>query len=178
MTILYIVLGLLAVVVIAGLAMPSRYSIVRKQTIAAPPAAVHAFVGHLEKWPEWMPWEAEGPERHHRRAATRRPASARSNRGPLPRSGDGEVEFTACDENTGIAYDMAFLTKNKRAPAKASIRYVAAGDGTEVTWSMDGDLASMMPPVIRGLMKPLMSGMVGKNFARGLASLKEKVEAA
>ena len=94
------------------------------------------------------------------------------------KAGDGEVEFTECDENTGIAYDMTFIMKDKRAPAKASIRYAPAGDGTEVTWSMEGDLASMMPPVMRGLMKPLMCGMIGKNFARGLVSLKEKVEAA
>ena len=73
---------------------------------------------------------------------------------------------------------MTFIMKGKRAPAKASIRYVPAGDGTEVTWSMKGDLASMMPPVLRGLMKPMMSGMIGKNFAKGLACLKGKVEAA
>jgi carbon monoxide dehydrogenase subunit G len=73
---------------------------------------------------------------------------------------------------------MTFLMKDKRAPAKASIRYAPAEDGTEVTWSMEGDLASMMPPVLRGLMKPMMSGMIGKNIAKGLESLKAKVEAA
>ena len=93
------------------------------------------------------------------------------------KAGDGEVEFTACDEQTGIAYDMTFIVKDKRVPAKASIRYAPTEDGTEVTWSMGGDLASMMPPVIRGLMKPVMCAMIGKNFAQGLASLKEKVEA-
>ena len=175
MIVLYIVLGLLAVIVIAGLVMPSQYTVVRKNTIAAPPAAVHAFVGHLEKWPEWMPWEQEDPSVVTRLGDKTTGVGAKQS-WSSSKAGDGEVEFTACDENTGIAYDMTFITKNKRAPAKASIRYAPAGDGTEVTWSMEGDLASMMPPVMRGLMKPIMCGMIGKNFARGLVSLKEKVE--
>ena len=177
MIILYIILGLLAVIVIAGLVMPSRYTIVRKKTIAAPPAAVHAFVGHLEKWPEWMPWEQDDPSVVTKLSDKTTGVGAKQS-WTSAKAGDGEVEFTACDENTGIAYDMTFIMKGKRAPAKASIRYVPAGDGTEVTWSMDGDLASMMPPVVRGLMKPIMCGMIGKNFARGLEGLKEKVDAA
>ena len=174
---LYIILGLLAVIVVAGLLMPSQYAIARKDTIAASATAVHAFVGHLEKWPEWMPWEQEDPSVITSLSDKTTGVGAKQS-WTSSKAGDGEVEFTACDENTGIAYDMTFIMKDKRAPAKASIRYAPAGDGTEVTWSMAGDLASMMPPVLRGLMKPIMCRMIGKNFARGLASLKEKVEAA
>ena len=177
MIFLYIFLGLLAVLVITGLLIPSQYTIVRKHTIAAPPTAVHAFVGHLEKWPEWMPWEQEDPSVVTALGEKTTGVGAKQS-WTSSKAGDGEVEFTECDESTGIAYDMTFIMKNKRAPAKASIRYAPAGDGTEVTWSMAGDLASMMPPVMRGLMKPIMCGMIGKNFARGLLSLQEKVEAA
>ena len=177
MVYLYVALAVIAVLVVAGLVIPSRYSFVRKITISAPPAAVHAFVGHLDKWSEWMPWEQEDPSIITSRGEQTTGVGAKQS-WTSPKSGDGEVEFTACDENTGIAYDMTFITKGKRAPAKASFRYAPAGDGTEVTWSMSGDLASMMPPVVRGLMKPVMSVMIGKNFTRGLASLKEKVEAA
>jgi len=174
---LYIALGLIALLVFAGLVIPSQYAIGRKITIAAPPAAVHAFVGHLEKWPEWMPWEQEDPSVITSIGGQTTGVGA-SQSWTSSKAGDGEVEFTECDENTGIAYDMTFIGKGgKRAPAKASIRYAPAGDGTEVTWSMEGDSACMMPPVVRGLMKPVMSGMIGKNFDRGLESLKGKVEA-
>ena len=173
----YIVLGLIAVIVIAGLVIPSQYSVVRKNTIAAAPAAVHAFVGHLEKWPEWMPWEQEDPSVITSLSDKTTGVGAKQS-WTSSKAGDGEVEFTECDEQTGIAYDMTFITKDRRAPSKASIRYAPAEDGTEVTWTMEGDLASMMPPMMRGLMKPIMCGMIGKNFARGLESLKKKVEAA
>ena len=177
MIVVYIALSLLAVLAIAGLMIPSRYAVVRKDTIAAPPPVVHTFVGHLEKWPEWMPWEQQDPSVITSLSDQTTGVGAKQA-WTSSKAGDGEVEFTECDENTGIAYDMTFITKGKRAPAKASIRYAPDGDGTEVTWSMEGDVASMMPPVLRGLMKPVMCAMIGKNFARGLASLKEKVEAA
>ena len=174
---LYTFLGLIAVLVIAGLVIPSQYSFAQRITIAAPPAAVHALVGHLEKWPEWMPWEQDDPSIITSIGEKTTGVGAKQS-WTSSKAGDGEVEFTECDENSGIAYDMTFISKGKRAPAKASIRYAPAANGTEVTWSMNGDLASMMPPVVRGLMKPVMSVMIGKNFTRGLASLKEKVEAA
>ena len=177
MTYLYIALGLLAVIVIAGLVMPSRYALTRKITIAAPPAAVHAFVGDLAKWPEWMPWEQEDPSIITSRGEQTTGVGA-SQSWTSSKSGDGEVEFTQWDENTGIAYDMAFIAKDKRAPAKASIRYSPVGDGTEVTWSMESDFAAMMPRVLAGLMKPMMCSMIAKNFVSGLECLKEKVEAA
>ena len=176
MTFLYIALGLIAVLILIGLAMPTQYSIVRSRTIAAPAAAVHAFVGDLEKWPEWMPWEQQDPSIITSRGEKTTGVGAKQS-WTSSKAGDGEVEFTECNEGTGIAYDMTFISKGKRAPAKASFRYSPAGDGTEVTWTMEGDAACMMPPVVRGLMKPVMTGMIGKNFDRGLDSLKEKVEA-
>ena len=124
-----------------------------------------------------MPWEQEDPS-VITSLNDKTTGVGASQSWTSSKSGDGEVEFTECDENTGIAYDMTFITKSKRAPAKASIRYAPAGNGTEVTWSMAGDCASMMPPVIRGLMNPIMKAMIGKNFTRGLVSLKGKVEAA
>lgn len=173
---LYIAIGLVVALVVVGLVIPSRYSIVRANTISASPAAVHAFVGHLDKWPQWMPWEQDDPSIVTSISGTTTGVGA-SQSWTSKKAGDGEVEFTECDESTGIAYDMVFIRGATRAPSKASIRYAPVGDATEVTWTMEGDLASMMPPVLRGLMKPLMCTMIGKNFARGLEGLKQKVEA-
>lgn len=176
MLFLYIALGLIALVVVAGLVLPSRYAVVRKETIAAPAPAVHAFVGHLDRWPAWMPWEQEDPT-VVTTLGDKTTGVGASQSWTSSKSGDGEVEFTACDESTGIAYDMAFVHKDKRAPAKSTILYAPAGEGTEVTWSMEGDLASMMPRFLAGLMRPMMRSMIGKSFTKGLANLKAKVEA-
>jgi len=173
---LYIILGLLVVLLIAGLLTPSRYSIARSETIASPPSAIHKYVGHLDRWQDWMPWEQDDPSIITSRGEQTTGVGAKQS-WTSKKAGDGEVEFTACDERTGVAYDLTFIAKDKRIPAEASIRYAPVEGGTEVTWTMDGDVAGMIPLMLRGLMKPLMVSMMGKNCARGLASLKDRVEA-
>ena len=175
MTFLYVALALAAVLVLAGLVMPSRYSIAHTETIGATPVEVHAWVGHLDKWPQWMPWEQDDPS-IITSIGDRTTGVGAAQSWTSKKAGDGEVEFTECDESMGIAYDMTFVTKTKRAPSKASIRYSPSGNATEVTWSMEGDFADMLPPVMRGLMKPVICSMMSKNFTRGLSGLKAKVE--
>lgn len=177
MIFLYILLGIIATLVIVGLFLPTKYDLSSDTTINAAPEAVHAYVGHLEKWPEWMPWEQEDPSIITQRDEQTTGVGA-SQSWSSKKAGDGEVEFTECDEKTGIAYDMAFINKGRRAPCKASIKYTPDGDGTKVTWSMAGDMASMMPRFMAGWFKIMMGPMIGKQFTRGLASLKGIVEAA
>ena len=174
---LYVLLGIIVGLVVIGLFLPTRYAVVCQTTIAAAPAAVHAYVGHLDRWPEWMPWEQEDPSIVTARSDETTGVGA-SQSWTSAKAGDGELEFTECDEATGIAYDMAFLMKDRRAPSKAAIRYAPSGDTTKVTWAMEGDMDSMMPRVLAGWFKLMMSRMIGKQFDRGLASLKGKVEAA
>lgn len=177
MTILYVALGILLVLIVVGLILPTEYSVSSETTIDAPPAAVHTYVGHLDKWPEWMPWEKEDPSIITSRSDKTTGVGAAQS-WTSAKAGDGEIEFTECDERTGIAYDMFFLMKERRAPSKASIRYAPSGDSTQVTWKMEGDMVAMMPRVIAGWFKIMMERMIGKQFGRGLVSLKEMVEAA
>lgn len=176
MTYLYVALAIVAVVVVIGPLLPTHYSILRERTMSAEPAAIHAYVGHLDRWAEWMPWEKDHPSVITKQSDQTTGVGA-SQSWTNAKAGDGEVEFTECDEATGIAYDMTFLVKDRRAPSKASIRYAPAGDGTKVTWTMEGDMAPMMPRFLAGWFRPIMAGMIGKQFARGLDSLKGMVEA-
>ena len=177
MIFLYVLLGIIAAFVVISLILPTKYAVVCETTINAAPAAVHVYVGHLDKWPEWMPWEQEDPSIVTSLSEKTTGVGA-SQSWTSAKAGDGEVEFTECDESTGVAYDMAFLNKDRRAPAKASIRYAPSGDATKVTWTMEGDMVSMMPRILAGWFKLMMGRMIGKQFDRGLASLKGKVEAA
>ena len=176
MTYVYIFLFLVAAFVVIGMVLPTRYAIQRETTIDAAPEAIHAYVGHLDQWSEWMPWEKEDPSIITKRSDKTTGVGA-SQSWTSAKAGDGEVEFTECDEATGIAYDMVFLMKDRRAPSKASIRYAPSGAGTKVTWAMEGDMEPMMPRFLAGWFKPMMGKMIGKNFARGLESLKGMAEA-
>lgn len=172
----YVSLGIIATVAVIGLILPTRYAVSRVTTIDAAPAAIHAYVGHLDRWPEWMPWEQEDPS-IVTSLSDKTTGVGAAQSWTSSKAGDGEVEFTECDEATGIAYDMAFINKGRRAPSKASIRYAPSGNATEVTWTMEGDMAPMMPRVLAGWFKLMMGPMIGKQFSRGLASLKSILEA-
>jgi len=91
-------------------------------------------------------------------------------------SGDGELTLTKSDAKTGIAYDMAFIMGETRAPAACAMTYDAADGTTTVIWTMEGDVGDFMPPVIAGFMTPLMKGEIGSMFDKGLVKLKTIVE--
>lgn len=178
MIFLYIALGLLVVFVLVGLFLPSDYSVSQHAYVEAPPEKVHEWVGHLDKWAEWMPWEEEDPTIVTTLEEQTTGVGAHQS-WTSAKQGGGEVTFTACDETSGIEYDMTmFFKPDKPCPSKASVRYSPEGAGTKVSWNMEGDMNAMMPPVLRGYFAKLMPKMIGKMFDKGLANLKRHVEAA
>ncbi len=168
-------LALIAVVALVGLFLPTSYSIERRITINAPPASVHALVGDLERWPEWTPWITADPTVVTTLGDKKTGVGASQTW--TSDDGGGELTFTACDAETGIAYDMVFIMKDNRAPARAKMLYTREGDATVVTWIMEGDVADMAPPVLAGYARLFLPGQVGDMFDQGLLVLKEKVEA-
>ena len=71
---------------------------------------------------------------------------------------------------------MAFIMDNKRAPANCAMKYVQGGNHTRVTWTMSGDVADFMPPVVRGYMRFFFLSEVSSMFDKGLEKLKATVE--
>lgn len=175
MTVLYVILGILAVLVILGLLLPTSYEVKRTTNVQAPPAKVHELVGELKRWPEWMPWEEQDPTIVT--TLGEKSTGVGASQSWTGKGGGGEVTFTACDATKGIAYDMAFIMGEKRIPAEAKIVYVAQGDATEVQWGFTSQLRPMMPPVLAGYMGLIFPRMVGNMFDKGLAKLKTNLEA-
>jgi hypothetical protein len=174
-----LLIGLLALVVILaaiGLIAPKDYQVERSVTIQAPAAEVHAWVGELTKWPEWVPWEEDDPtlETTYGEQTT----GVGAHQTWTGKDGDGELTFTKCDPEQGIAYEMAFIMEDKRVPATSAMTYRSAeGGGTEVIWTMEGSWKGAVPPVMDGWMKILSPWMLGSAFDRGLTKLKGRVEA-
>lgn len=168
------ILLLLVAAVVAGLVMPTTYAIEKQVTIDATPEQVHAYVGDLQKWPEWAPWEGEDPTMET--TFGEKTSGIGASQTWTGKDGDGELTITQSDEKEGIAYDMAFIMEDVRAPATCAMKYSAEGGKTTVTWTMEGDVADFMPPVLSGLMTPLMKSSIGGMFDKGLGQLKSKVE--
>lgn len=143
-----------------------KYEVSRSTTIKATPAAIHAQVGDLREWPNWLPFT-----KHDKSAKTtiEQPTGVGAAQSWTSDSGPGKLKFTASDENKGIEYDMLF---NNKWAAKGSMSYEKSGDDTKVTWRMSGTNDDLMGRWFAVVMGPMMTPM----FDEGLADLKKKVE--
>lgn len=169
--ILLVLAALFVLAILVGLALPTAFVVERSIVVAAPPAKVHACVGDLRRWSEWTVWQESSPtmKTEFGPATTGVGASQRWT----DASGSGRLVFTRCDE-TGVAYDMAFIDEGAEMPAKGALDYAAQGGATRVTWSMSGDFDT---PVLGGWMRLLVQGRIEEDFEKGLAKLKRMVEA-
>jgi len=169
-----VILVIVLVTVLVGFLLPTTYVIEERVTIQADTAKVHALVGDLKRWDEWAPWVEEDPSIDTTYGDQTTGVGASQTW--TADSGDGELTFTACDPATGIEYDMAFIMGETRAPAKCAMKYEAAGSGTEVVWTMEGDVGDFMPPVVSGYMNIFMKMSISSMFQQGLTKLKTVVE--
>ena len=160
--------GLVIVLALVSVFLPSSFSVERTIQIKAPPSTIHPLVGDLKRWPAWEPWAKDDPTIVTRLGTTTRGVGAfQSWTGA---SGDGELVFTASSPERGVEYDLTF---NKSFASRAALRYYPNAAGTEVMWVMQGDVG--WDPVSR-YFALAMDAMVGPMFETGLRSLKREAE--
>ena len=163
-------------VLVACLTLASEFALDRSIRIQASPEEVHAYVGHLDRWPEGTPWEQMDDTMVVKPgASTTGIGASQSWEG---KDGQGELVFTKCDPASGIAYDMKFINGEIEAPSACAMTYTRDGEATVVHWTMEGDAADMMPALMAGPMRVLMEVAISEAFDTGLAELKTKVEGA
>ena len=167
-----IVLGvvILALLVVSQL-LPSTYHAERSIVIAAKAEAIHPWINNLKKWPEWSAWTAakdptlvyayEGPEE----------GVGAISKWDAKKIGEGSMKLTESDPGKGLKFDLSF--DHGKYLSTGTFAFEPAGDGTKVTWGMDGTVSRN--PVDR-FFSLLMDSMIGKDFEEGLVNLKKKVE--
>ncbi len=163
--------GTLLFLLIIGFLLPAHVHIERSTTIAAPPEQIYEYVGTLKHWPDWtawntkrypdMKWQFSGPEEGVGAISEWQDKS----------TGNGKMNVTKANPQQGIEYSLKF---NDEAATPGSIKFAPAGKDTKVTWTFDCEVG--MNPIGRYFGFFFMDGLIGDDFAEGLASLKKKVE--
>ncbi len=163
--ILIVVVGLLALALLAGNMLPNDFLVSRKVTIAAPPEAIHALVGDLSRWHEWTAWQEDDPSlRVTLGAQTQGIGASQSWSG---RDGNGALVVTEWDSLRGIGYNLTLDAST--TDTRATIHYQRKSDGTTVTWRMTG---TAQAPLLGGLYAAMMDPLVGPSMEIGLLKLK------
>ncbi|MHC4547762.1 MAG: SRPBCC family protein [Planctomycetota bacterium] len=168
-----IFIGLVVIILIlvgVGFALPTDYEVSRYVVIDAKPSRIHDHVGDLKRWDDWMPWKEQDPSMEI--TYGKRTTGVGANQTWTGKDGQGEIVLTSSDKDRGIEYDMSF--DQGKIKSKGSVLYEVVGKSTRVTWTMSGEWPT---PVLGGYMALLMKPLIGSSFEKGLAKLKQTVEA-
>ena len=147
---------------------PDEFKVVRSATIAAPPATVFEQVNDFHKWDAWSPWAKLDP------ACKNTFDGAAAGKGAIfawdgnNKVGAGRMTVTESQPAEAIRINLEFLRPFK-ATNIAEFVFRPHGTGTEVTWNMFGK--NNLLSKVFGLFVDCEK-MVGKDFEKGLASLK------
>ena len=170
------VLIAVACVAIFGIAStrPATYHIERSVTTAAPPATVYAVLNDMHRFPEWSPWQELDPNMKVTHEGPESGVGAKYSWAGNNDVGEGRMTITESTPNTSVVQKLEFL---KPWASTCDVHFTIApeGEGSKVTWAMDGN-NDTMAKVMSLFMN--MDSMVGKDFEKGLGKLKALTESA
>jgi hypothetical protein len=172
---LQILIGVAAVIALFVLVVatrPSKFRIVRSIDVAAPAESAFAQVNDFHKWVAWSPWEKLDAQ------MKKTFEGAASGTGSIyswvgnPKVGEGRMTIERSVTPSVVALKLEFF-KPWKATNQTTFSFDAAGAGTKVTWAMEGE-NGFGGKAFSLLMN--MDKVVGRDFERGLAALKDVTE--
>lgn len=171
MLLLYIVLGLFAVLLIAASLLPKSYNVEKNIIIKRPAVYVMQRISDLNYYSQWNPWQQSDPSAKSTITGTAG-QSGHKYAWEGKKVGVGSLTLLSMDAKH-IHFDLQFI-KPMNSKASDNWLFESWGDGSEtkVTWQNSGEL----PFPIGRLMGPMISGQLNKQFVQGLESLKKLCE--
>jgi uncharacterized protein YndB with AHSA1/START domain len=162
----------IAVVLILAATKPDTFSVRRATTVKAPPEKVFSLINDFHQWGRWSPYETKDP------AMKRTFSGATSGKGAVyawagnSNVGSGRMEILDASVPSKIVIKLDFFTPFE-GHNTAEFTMLPEGDGTKVTWLMQGP-----SPFIGKIMHVFinMDRMIGNDFEAGLANLKKLTE--
>ncbi len=148
------------------------FTVERSVTIDAPPEAVYPHIVDLRKWTAWSPWAGLDPAMRHTYTAPDQGVGQSMAWTGNRKAGRGSMTITDAERPERVSLSLSFL-KPFKATNTVDISLTPAGAATCVQWVMKGR-QSLLTQVVGKVMS--MDEMLGKDFERGLASLKRVVE--
>lgn len=164
--------AILLFVVIAG--QPDEFVVSRSGTISALPERVFPHVNELKKWDDWSPWAKLDPNAKNTFIGPAAGAGAAMTWDGNNKVGAGKMTVTDSAPSSLIQLRLEFVRPFK-ATNNVEFTFAPRGNETLVTWTMFGK--NNLMGKIFGLFVNCEQ-MCGKDFEKGLASLKEVVEKA
>ena len=167
---LIVIVGIIAIVLLSALFIPNEYTVVRSVMIDAPQPVVMNHVKSLRKMNEWSPFTEQDPAIQIIYAGNEGQVGSSSS-WKSEKMGEGSQTITSItNDRVEAALDF-----KKPMEGKATSFFEAKKEGSNVkaTWGMQGH-----NPYPFNFMCLFMNNMIGKEYEKGLATLKMKCEQA
>lgn len=173
MIVLYIILGLIGLLLLAGLFISKDLQANKEIVINKPVDEVFGFIKYLKNQQLYSKWAAlDADMKNEYNGIDGQPGFVNHWVGNK-KVGEGEQEITAIEEGKAIYTDLRFI-KPFKSFAKVKMTAEAIGaSSTKVSW---GFQSKMNYPL--NIMKLFMNmnEMIGKDFSTGLTNLKNLLE--
>jgi hypothetical protein len=171
MIVVYIILGIIALVLIIAAFMPKGYNVEKSAIIKKSVVDVMNKVGNLNSYSQWNPWQQMDPSA--KATITGTPNTPGHRYGwEGKKTGVGSLTLNSID-NKHIHFILEFL-KPFKAKAKDNwlFEHWGSGNETKVTWQNSGDF----PWPIARLMGPKIRKDLDEQFVTGLNNLRKLCE--
>lgn len=152
---------------------PEEFNVSRSIKISSSADTIFPHINNLRQWDAWSPWAKLDPNAKNSFEGPDEGVGAIMHWVGNSDVGEGSMLITEIKQNEFIKFKLDFIAPMK-ATNTAEFTFTPAGDQTSVTWSMSGKNNFIGKAI--GLIFNCEK-MVGGQFEKGLASLKEIVEA-
>jgi uncharacterized protein YndB with AHSA1/START domain len=162
--------GIVLLIVLGGLLLPSTFLVERSIEINAPARTIYDYVVEPKQWTKWSVWTQRDPDM--RITYSGPPFGMGAKWSWVSKTeGTGNMQFTRVEPDKRVEYVLAFPDYGMRSNGSLSIE--PAGTRMKVTWIATGDVG---PNPLKRYLAVMMDRMVGPDFEAGLANLKAVAE--
>jgi hypothetical protein len=164
-----------AVLVLVGViaTRPAEFSLQRASTLPVQPEVAFALVNDFHRWNEWSPWDKLDPNQKTTHSGADMGTGAVYAWVGNDDVGEGRMTIEESKANELVRIKLEFI-KPFAATNTTTFAFKPVEGGTEVTWAMSGN-NDFIGKAFNLFMD--MDAMVGKDFEKGLASMKTAAEA-
>jgi uncharacterized protein YndB with AHSA1/START domain len=151
---------------------PDTIRIERSAVIHASPEKIYALIADFHEWPKWAPQDREDATMKRTYSGELSGVGAVSEWGGASQTGRGRMEITGAEPGRRVEVTVDFA-KPLVAHNVNTFTLAPEGDGTRVTWRMQGTNAYLMKVMSVAVN---MDKVMGQHFETGLANLKAAAE--
>ena len=168
---LLITAAVITLLAIAGLR-PATFHVERSTSTIASAATVFAIVGDLARFHEWSPWRQLDPAMRSTVQGSGVGVGSSYSWSGSDEVGEGRMTITESVAPSLVALKLEFL-RPFRSTNDVYFRIVPEGEGSRVTWAVDGS-NNFAAKVMSLFMS--MDSVLGRDLSSGLANLKQLSE--